>query len=153
MNSSLKTHLLIGIPAAAALSVGAASVLFYLYFFPPQFRGWGEVTARRSVAGWAINLSAPASRVEVQLYVDGRFVARAGADLPRPDVVAAGWTKDARCGYDFPLPPLPAGEHEARLYAVHKVGAGSYLTLQMLGAPLRFRIDENGKASASAPHP
>ena len=150
MNSSLKTHLLIAVPTFASLLVGAATVVLYLYFFPPHFRGWGEVTARPGVAGWAVNSSSPTSRVEVQLYVDGRFIALSVAELARPDVVAAGWTTDERCGYDFLLPPLPAGEHEARVYAVHEVGGSSYRMLQMLGAPLHFKTDAGGNIITSA---
>ncbi|HEX7175166.1 MAG TPA: hypothetical protein VF240_07775 [Pyrinomonadaceae bacterium] len=124
---------------AGALVVGARSV-----FFPPRFRGFGEVTAGGQVAGWVVDgqEETTARPVEVQLYIDGVFAAAATADLPRPDVLAAGRARDERCGYSFALPTLAAGEHEARVYAAHAVGGGAYRTLQQTGAALRFRVGQ-----------
>lgn len=136
---------------SATLLVAAAAVVAYTVFFPPSFRGWGEVTPGGRIAGWAIDRNDAARRVEVQLYVDGRFVAARAADLPRPDVVAAGWTPDERCGYSFDAPVLAPGHHEARVYATHAVAGGRYVTLQMTGNPLRFTVDEAGRAHPSNP--
>jgi hypothetical protein len=86
-----------------------------------------------------VNEAAPETRVEVQLYVDDRFVAAGIADQSRPDVVAAGRAKSDRCGFNFPLPPLEKGEHQVQVYAVHEVGSGSFRTLQRLGKPLFFK--------------
>ncbi len=149
MARQLKTHLLIGIPLAATLLLGAASVYLHHVFFPTRFSGWGEVTAGRTISGWVVDRAGPPGPVEVQLYIDDRFAAHGLADLPRPDVSAAGWTKDARCGYDFKVPRLAAGEHEARVYAVHRVGDGTHVTLQATGNPLRFRVGADGTVSPS----
>ena len=148
MNSNSRFHLLIGSTIGASLVVGAVSVVLYYIFFPPYFRGWGELTPDGAVAGWVVNQAEPSARVEVQLFIDGRFVASRIAELPRPDVVAAGWTRDDRCGYEFPLPALSPGEHESRVYAVHIVKGGAYRTLQLSGNPLRFRIDDKGRVNA-----
>jgi hypothetical protein len=137
--------------ACLTLSAGAYAVWTEYTTFPPHFRGFGEVTRRGEVAGWAVDASRPAERVEVQLYVDGRFVAHGVASLPRPDVLAAGRAADENCGYSFPLPALPAGEHEARVYALHwvrfRVGP---LTLGQLGNPLRFTTGGDGRVLAPA---
>ena len=144
MTRQLRTHLLIGIPLAAALLLGAAAVYLHYVFFPPRFSGWGEVaSAARSVSGWVIDRGGAPGPVEVQLYIDDRFVAQGLADLPRPDVAEAGWANDKRCGYSFKVPTLPVGEHEARVYAVHRVG-GAHVTLQTTGNPLRFRVEPDG---------
>jgi hypothetical protein len=84
----------------------------------------------------------------VQLYLDGRFAAQDVALLPRPDVLAAGRSADANCGYRFPLPTLPAGEHEARVYAVH--GDGELRTLRQLGNSLRFDTGPDGRVLTPA---
>lgn len=139
--SPRRWQLITALLTALTLVGGAAAVYLYASYFPPYYRGWGEVTAHRTVAGWAVNERLPEERVEVQLYIDGRFVAGGVANLPRPDVVAAGRARDERCGYSFDLPALAEGEHEARVYALHKVGDGSYRTLQMTGEPLRFKSD------------
>ena len=130
--------------ACLTLAAGAYAVWTEYARFPPHFRGFGEVTRKSEVAGWAVNAARPDSRVEVQLYLDGRFAAQDVALLPRPDVMAAGRAPDANCGYRFPLPPLPAGEHEARVYAVHADGS-ELRTLRQLGNALRFTTGADGR--------
>ncbi|MFN2456120.1 MAG: hypothetical protein ABR577_18100 [Pyrinomonadaceae bacterium] len=127
------THLFI-------LIVGVASVFSYIALFPTSFRGYPELTPYNTIAGWVVNEAAPATNVEVQLYVDGRFIADQTADISRPDVVAAGRAKNDKCGFNIPLPLLAHGQHEAQIYVVHKVGTGTYRTLQRLDKPLRFNI-------------
>jgi hypothetical protein len=39
---------------------------------------------------------------------------------------------------------LANGEHEARVYAVHRGASTARRTLQIIGKPLRFRVDSNG---------
>ena len=134
----LRTHLTIAALVSATLVVGALTLAARHTRFPPHFRGYGELTPRGEVAGWAVNSARPAERVEVQLYVDGRFVAHQRAALPRPDVLAAGRSADEHCGYLFPLPPLPPGPHEARVYALHTARDAGQHTLQQLGHALRF---------------
>jgi hypothetical protein len=136
--------------ACLTLSAGGYAVWAEYANFPPHFRGFDELTRRGEVAGWAVDAARPEARVEVQLYVDGRFAAHGLASLPRPDVVAAGRTKDESCGYSFALPALPAGEHEARVYALHAPGVGAR-TLIQLGNPLRFTTDAGGRVH-SQPH-
>ena len=141
-----KTQTLLALLIGATVLTGALAVGARSVFFPPRFRGFGEVTAGGRVAGWVVDERAVASRpVEVQLYIDGAFAAAAAADLPRPDVVAAGQARDERCGYSFALPTLDAGEHEARVYAAHATGGGVYRTLQQTGAALRFVVGEDGR--------
>jgi hypothetical protein len=126
---------------AMTVIIGAISVGYYLHLFPPSFRGWPEITPDNSVAGWAVNEAAPMTSVEVQLYIDNQFIADRVADMSRPDVVALGRAKYDRCGFNFNLPPLEKGEHEAQVYVMHEVGAGGdYRTLQRLGNPLRFKV-------------
>ena len=145
-----RTQTLLALLAGATVVCGALAVGARTVFFPPRFRGFGEVTADGRVAGWVVDGrgAAAARPLEVQLYIDGAFAAAAAADLPRPDVLAAGRARDERCGYSFALPALAAGEHEARVYAAHTVGGGAYRTLQQTGAALRFRVGEDGRVGA-----
>ncbi|MDX6614603.1 MAG: hypothetical protein QOD75_3789 [Blastocatellia bacterium] len=136
-------HLLIAKSIAESLLVASIAVIFFLTLFPPYFRGWGEATPN-AIAGWAVNEAAPAERVEVQLFIDGRFAASDNAGLSRPDVRAAGWSDDDWHGYSFTPPSLSPGEHEAQVYALHSNGAGTRRTLQLLGDPIRFVVDSNG---------
>jgi hypothetical protein len=136
-------HVLLAKSLAETLLVGGLAVAFFMTAFPPYFHGWGEATPA-GIAGWAVNNSSPAERVEVQLFIDGKFVANAVANLSRPDVQAAGWSKDEWHGYNFQVALLTPGFHEARVYALHSTTAEARKTLQLLGDPIRFSVEGNG---------
>lgn len=138
-------NFLIGKSILETVLVATIAVGFYMSAFPPYFHGWGEATSS-AIAGWAVNDSAPWDRVRVQLFVDGNFVATQEANFSRPDVSAAGWAKDEWHGYQFNLPKLSVGTHEARVYALHESGGGTRQTLQQVGDPIRFAIDAAGTA-------
>lgn len=144
-NDSVKLlHVLLGKAVAETVLVGALALVFFFQTFPPHFRGWGEVD-QRTIAGWATNMAEPGSRVSVQLFVDGIFVAQRYADQFRPDVHAAGWATDDWHGYRFEIASLPAGPHQARIYAVHASSAGKRQTLQLLGDAIDFAVDPTGQ--------
>jgi hypothetical protein len=142
--------LLIAKSVLDTLLVGIIAVVVYLNAFPPAFHGWGEaVVQERSISGWAVNDAHPWQRVEVQLFIDGKLAGTQPAQLSRPDVVAAGWSKDEWHGYRFVVSDLPAGAHEARVYAVHASASGARYTLQLLGDPIDFEILEDGSWKTS----
>lgn len=142
--SARLVHLLIGKSIVETLVVGALAVFTFITVLPPFFHGWCEATAT-GISGWAVNNASPWERVEVQLFVDGKFGGDAIADESRPDVSAAGWAKDAWHGYTFAITSLQPGIHEARVYAVHDSGAGMRKALQLLGDPIMFTVAPNGK--------
>ena len=145
MNKPRLVNLLIGKSIAETVLVGVIAVVVYLNAFPPTFYGWGEaVVESRAIAGWAVNDADPGKLVEVQLFVDGKFERTQTAQVSRPDVVAAGWSKNELCGYSFALPSLSAGTHEARVYALHESGEAERYTLQLLGDPIRFVVNADG---------
>src|SRR5678815_2883080 len=113
-------NLLIAKSILETVLVGTIAVVVYTKVFPPTFKGW------------VVDESEPWRRVEVQLFIDGKFVGTQVAQLSRPDVVAAGWGKDEWHGYSFVVSNLPEGGHEARVYAQHASGNGSRFTLQLL---------------------
>lgn len=130
-------NLLIGKSILETILVATIAVVVFLNVFPPAFKGWGEaVVETRSIAGWAVNNGEPWERVEVQLFIDGKLYGAQVAQLSRPDVSAAGWAKDEWHGYNFAVPEVRPGEHEARVYALHR--SGNRFTLQLLGDPIRF---------------
>jgi hypothetical protein len=141
---SALVHALIGKSIAEAVLVGALAIFLFYSAFPPHFRGWGEVT-EQGIAGWVVNTAAPYSRVEVELFIDGKFVASGIANQYRPDVRAAGWAKDDWHGYTFAPTSLAAGPHVARVYALHASGEEVRQVLQLVGDPLYFSVDETGK--------
>jgi len=141
--SARLAHILIGKSIVETLLVGALAVFTFMTVFPPYFHGWAELT-ESGISGWAVNNASPWERVEVQLFVDGKFVASAIADQPRPDVLAAGWAKDQWHGYNFRLPRLSLRYHEARVYVLHDSGSGKRKSLQLVGERIAFFVDEDG---------
>jgi hypothetical protein len=130
-------NLLIAKSILDTIFVGVIALVVYTRAFPPTFHGWGEaVVESQSISGWVVDDADPWRRVEVQLFVDGKFVGTQVAQLSRPDVVAAGWGKDEWHGYSFVVNSLGEGTHEARVYALHR--SGDRYTLQMLGDPILF---------------
>ncbi|HEY8186217.1 MAG TPA: hypothetical protein VIF64_09115 [Pyrinomonadaceae bacterium] len=128
-----------------AILVVSLAVFAYTRLSPPHFQGTVELT-NGGISGWVVNDSAPWDRVEVQLFADGEFAASAVANQSRHDIVTAGWSTDEWHGYSFPVTSLKAGLHEARIYALHGGGDGSRKTLRLVGAPISFAVDSNGKA-------
>ena len=124
--------------------VGTIAVVVYTRVFPPTFHGWGEaVVEARSISGWVIDDADPWRRVEVQLFIDGKFVGTQVAQLSRPDVLSAGWGKDEWHGYSFVVNGLGEGMHEAKVYALHQ--SGEKYTLQLLGYAIRFQVETDGR--------
>lgn len=138
--SSRLTSFLIAKSILEALLVGALAVGFYLSTFNPFFRGALDEATAEHVYGWAVDEASPAHRVEVQLYVDGRFAGTTTANLPRPDVLAAGRAADESHGFEFKTPALNPGEHEARVYAVFAGTDESRRTLHQIGLARKFVV-------------
>ena len=148
--SSQLVNLLIAKSIFETILVGAIAVAVYFNAFPPTFHGWGEAVAQtQSIAGWAVSDVDPWQRVEVQLFIDGKFVDRQVAQLSRPDVFAARWSKDEWHGYSFAVPGMASGAHEARVYALHPSSGGARYTLQLLGDPIRFEVGADGNWRSS----
>lgn len=131
---------------AETILVATLGIVFYLSTFPPYFHGWGEAS-HDGISGWVVDKSAPWSRVEVQLFVDGKFAGTTTANQSRPDVVGAGWANDPWHGYTFSAPLMRAGFHEASIYALHSSGGGKRQSLQLIGDPIMFLLDDQGTIS------
>src|SRR5437667_5019868 len=136
-------HLLISKSMAEALLITAVAVGFYFATSNPYLRGVLGRADSQTVTGWAVDEAHPSARIELQLYIDDKFVSDTAADQFRPDVHEAKRAEDDWHGFVFQTPRLQTGEHEARVYAVHSNGAGARRTLQLIGKPYRFRIEVN----------
>jgi hypothetical protein len=142
------TNFLIAKSILEALLVGALAVAFYLTAFNPFFRGALDEATAQHVYGWAVDESSPAHRVEVQLYIDGRFAGTTIANLPRPDVRAAGRAEDELHGFSFETPMLASGEHEARVYAVYASADETRRTLHQIGFTRKFIVESGRRETA-----
>jgi hypothetical protein len=127
------------------LFVAALAVYTHAVAFRPFYTGSLDYADSHSARGWVVDRSEPSAAVEVQLYVDGRFIADALADQPRPDVFEKGFAEDERHGFVFRVEALRPGEHEARVYAVHASRNGARRTLQQIGNALRFTVNAEAR--------
>ena len=134
-------QLLIGKSVAEALLVTAVAAGFYLTTTNPNLRGWLDQADKETVSGWAVDDGNATNRVDVQLFIDDRFIEQRSANDFRPDVHQAKRAEDDWHGFVFKTPALPPGEHEARVYAVYRGASATRRTLQIIGKPLRFRIN------------
>ena len=142
-SSSRLIQLLFAKSILEALVICGVSVAFYFTTTNPYIHGWLDQADSKAVIGWVVDESNPPGRVEVQLFIDGKFVADRAATEFRPDVHASGRANDDWHGFIFNTPLLQVGEHEARVYAVHSARSGMRRTLQIIGKPLRFEIKAN----------
>lgn len=127
---------------AEALLVTALAVGFYFATTNRHLTGVLDRADSQTVSGWAVDTAQSSARVEVQLFIDDKFMGDAVAAEFRPDVHEARRAEDDWHGFVFQTPTLPAGEHEARVYALHSSGSGTRRTLQLVGKPFRFRVDQ-----------
>ena len=123
------------------LVLGAFSLGYYYSAFSPYVRGSLDEAGPGWIRGWVLDLSNRDAQVEVQLYVDGRFIDSRVSDFPHPQIVSLGLARDEKHGFLFFTPPLDPGQHEARVYAVHASSDGERRTLQQVGKPLMFQIE------------
>lgn len=135
-------HLLISKSMAEALLVTAVAVGFYFATTNRHLTGVLDRADSRSISGWVVDSSQPSKHVEVQLFLDDKFIAHALAGEFRPDVHEAGRAEDDWHGFIFSTPALTPGEHEARVYALHSTSSGTRRTLQLVGKPFRFRVEQ-----------
>lgn len=134
------TKLLIGKSIAEVLVVGAMGLGFY--FSIAAERSFGAMLDRadtQTISGWAVDEANPGRRIEVQLFIDGKFVEQRLAADARPGIQGSQSPDDSHA-FAFRLPALPPGEHEARVYAVHRGASSSRRTLQLIGNPIRLTV-------------
>ncbi|MDT7540927.1 MAG: hypothetical protein QOE33_831 [Acidobacteriota bacterium] len=138
---------LIGKSITETLFLVALVSAFSYAHFNPRLRGTLDVANEREVSGWVVDEAGPDKRVEVELYIDGHFVARRRAGEWRPDVLAAGRAVSANHGFAFETPPLPAreAEYEASVFAAHEWIDKQITGLRIVGKPLRFKVQAGAK--------
>lgn len=108
--------------------------------FSPQLRGAIDVADQARVAGWVNDPRSPEKSLEVQLFIDGKFVASKQADAPRDDLVKAEVTTRPNHGFDFEVGQLnlSPGKHSAQVYAVREAAGESKILLPISALPVTF---------------
>jgi hypothetical protein len=139
------TSLLRAIIVKAGLEILLVCVAVSLAAFShvnPPLRGAIDVADSARVAGWAYDPREPGARLEVQLFIDGRFVASRVADERRDDLVKRGAAEDALHGFTFAVPPLGVapGRHTYQVFAVRAGGGGNKVLLSITREPQVFHV-------------
>lgn len=108
--------------------------------FSPQLRGAIDVADQTRIAGWVNDPWSPEQSLEVQLFIDGKFVASQLADHAREDLVTAGVTTRPNHGYSFQLRQfnVPSGKHTAQVYAVREAAGASKILIPIVASPVTF---------------
>lgn len=108
--------------------------------FSPLLRGAVDIAGPETVAGWAYDPQSPGETIEVQVFIDGRFVASGFADRPRPDLVTAGAAADPNHGFSIPIAgiPIPTGKRIVQVYALRPSSGGARILspLSRSGIPI-----------------
>ena len=65
---------------AEALLITAVAVGFYFATSNPYLRGVLDRADSQTVTGWAVDEAHPSARIELQLYIDDKFVSDTAAD-------------------------------------------------------------------------
>lgn len=121
----------------------AAAALANLH---PFVRGAIDVADATRVAGWAYDPLSSNEALEVQLFIDGRFVASEMADERRNDLVERGATVQPGHGFTFRLAPLAPGRYEAQVYVVRSSFGRSKMLLPLSRTPIAFEV--SGEAAS-----
>ncbi len=120
--------------------VAGLAINFYLAAFPTSFRGSLDDANPTQIAGWVFDMSAPEATVNIQLYINNRFVGQTEANVTRPDIVAAGLASSPVHGFVFRTPQLPPGHYDVRVYAPYISKSRNLGTLQEIGNPASFDV-------------
>lgn len=120
------------------LFVGAFALYTHAGSSRGRFDGALEYVDGRGARGWVVDLERPGATVEVQLFVDGRFVASAVAEELRSDTPERATHGAGRRGFTFDFGSGLHGGREARVYAVREARGGARRTLHEFGGRLRF---------------
>lgn len=138
LSRGIFAQLLLGKSIIEALVVTAVAASLFLATTNPKLRGWLDQADAQTISGWAVDEGNPGRRVEVQLFIDDKFIEQRTAGDSRPDVHQANRAADDWHGFVFKTPPLTAGEHEVKVYVLNS-RSSTRRTLQIIGNPLRFR--------------
>ncbi len=110
--------------------------------FSPMLRGNIDIADQTRISGWVHDPLAPESVIQVQLFIDGHFVAARAADEPREDLVAAGATNKPYHGFTFSLKALnlARGKHTAQVYALRETSGANKALIPISKPPRIFQV-------------
>lgn len=117
--------------------------------YSPLLRGAIDQATETRVAGWAHDPRTPHEALEVQLFIDDRFIATRRADERRDDLVRAGAADSPYHGFSFDLKDihLAPGQHAAQVYAVRAAAGKNKMLLPLSRTPIIFQVNPHQNRS------
>lgn len=145
VNPSVATRLLRAILAKSffeVLFVCGVATFAAFQNYSPLLRGAIDVADASRVAGWAHDPLAPQTPLDVQLFIDGHFIAAQRANDFRADLVNAGATTQPHHGFQFDLKQvsLVNGSHTAQVYALRTAAGTNKMLLPLAKQPVVFQV-------------
>ena len=119
-----------------------ATVAAFLHF-SPLLRGSIDMANQTKISGWVHDPLSLDEAIEVQLFIDGRFVAAKSADERRDDLVRAGATTRPNHGFTFRLESfyLANGSHTAQVYAVRETSSPTKSLIPISKTSRMFQVN------------
>jgi hypothetical protein len=113
--------------------------------YSPLLRGAIDQVDEKRVAGWAHDPQTPNEALEVQLFIDDRFIAARRADERRDDLVRAKAANSPHHGFSFNLQAmqLAPGQHAVQVYAVRTAAGKNKMLIPLSRTPLIFHAYAN----------
>jgi hypothetical protein len=144
-SENLATKLLRAVLAKTGLEIAFLCVIATVAAFhnaSPLLRGAIDEASQLHVAGWAYDPLTPKAVLEVQLFIDDRFVRAMRAEQARPDLVKAGVTPTAAHGFSFELTDvsLSPGKHAAQVYALRNAAGKNKALIPLSKEPITFQV-------------
>ena len=144
-SDNLATKLLRAVLAKAGIEIAFVCVVATIAAFhnaSPLLRGAIDAADQTHVAGWAYDPLTPKAALEVQLFIDDRFVRTVRAEQARPDLVKADVTTTAAHGFHFEFTgaPLAPGNHAAQVYALRNAAGKNKALIPLSKEPVPFLV-------------
>ena len=145
MDSSVATRLLRAVLAKSfveILLVCLVATLAAFSNFSPMLRGTIDAANQSRIAGWVYDPNSRAETVEVQLFIDGKFITSQMAGLKRDDLMRAGVAGEGAHGFNFSIGALnlSPGSHLAQVFAVRDANGPNKVLASITKAPRAFNI-------------
>jgi len=110
--------------------------------FHPFLRGAIDIADEKHIAGWARDPTSSDQALDVQLFIDGDFVAAMRSNEPRSDLVTAGAAKRPDHGFAFSIDSLKLapGRHIVQVYAVREALGSNMVMVPIAKQPVVLEI-------------
>ncbi len=144
-NNSIASRLLRAVLAKSFIEILFVCVIVaFAAFsnFSPLLRGTIDEVNQTRISGWVYDPLSPDESIDVQLFIDSRFIASKPANEIRIDLVEAGATTKPNHGFTFTFDSLNLSEgiHTVQIYALRKAAGANKALIPISKTPQTFKV-------------